>query len=155
MDLSQLVLQLAADQSMSAQWRDVIASLPAQLAAAVGDETTRLVLRQVGRDVADRHPLPPCDSLDDLGRAMSEVLGRMRWGLARAEEGERNLVIQVAGYPQIARNEPALALVVAVLEGMIGRWMESQGGGVMLSARFAGKGEPPLSALTFHYGQHG
>jgi len=154
MDLIPIALDYRATRAVSAQWRDALGSLATRLAAAAGDETTRQILREVGQDVADKHPLPPCDSLDDLGQAMSEAMGRIDWGFARAEEGERHLIITVAAYPQVPGSEPALGLVVAMLEGMIGRWMENQGGGPMLSARYAGKGEGALAPLTFHYGQH-
>ncbi|TWB35719.1 cellulose biosynthesis protein BcsD [Nitrospirillum pindoramense] len=151
-------------QSCSLQWRAFIDTLFAELESGVEPAAAQAFYRSVGLRFAEGMALPPCESLEDLERAIGDCWAALDWGWVRlVDEGQFLRIshgaypVPHAGPPHPGDTAPALMSppwMSYMLEGVYTRWMGELGGTGLLAV-CRNRQVPITQPLVFDFGRHG
>lgn len=124
------LLRYYSARHVSPQWRAFLVAMSSGLFNNAEEADAREFLNQVGADMAALLPLQPVETLQDLEKAMNQVLGSLDWGFVKltAEEAGIHIVLQAAP-ASIAEDQAGNwpRTLAAVLEGIFTAWFRSQG----------------------------
>jgi hypothetical protein len=67
-------------RQISPQWRGLLTALAEEFEAQIGQDELRQLMYRVGCRFALAHPLPPCNSTDDLALALNARWQETDWG---------------------------------------------------------------------------
>ena len=151
----QASLNYYAQRNCAEQWRVFLSEFISEFYDQVDGEQAESFLRRVGVRLAQALPLPPCNSLDDVGTALSRILDQLGWGWVQLEETGNHIRIVHGAYPIVPmyQNAPE-SWILPVLEGAYTEWFRTVGGQDGLRARATGRPESPFFPVDFLYGRH-
>jgi hypothetical protein len=140
-----------AVRSCSPQWRVFLTAFAVELQVGADPAEVRGFLRQIGRRMAETLILPKTDTLEALEAAMNEAWSRIEWGWVRLFPEDDGIRIVHGAYPNAfadPENELWPQGASALMEGIYGQWMLSQGSPVPLVRRISNRVDP----LEFRHG---
>lgn len=142
------VVAALLEQHLSPQWRGLLRALAAEFEAQLDHDELRQLMFRIGERFATEHPLPACESTDDLAAALNARWASIQWGCVElADEGDALRILHY-GAPLSAFGGEALAWTPAFLQGSYQAWLDAMGA-AQLTVVQAGIPEDGY-ALEFH-----
>jgi len=121
------VVDALLEQHLSPQWRGLLRALAAEFEAQLDRDELRQLMFRVGERFAGEHPLPACESTDDLAAALNARWASIQWGCVElADEGDYLRIIHY-GAPLTAFGGEALSWTPAFLQGSYQAWLDAMG----------------------------
>jgi hypothetical protein len=121
------VVDTLLEQHLSVQWRGLLRALAAEFEAQLDRDELRQLMFRVGERFAVEHPLPACESTEDLAVALNARWASIQWGCVElADEGDYLRIIHY-GSPLPAFGDEALGWTPAFLQGSYQAWLDAMG----------------------------
>ena len=114
------------DRRSGPQWKAFLQNLANELVNVGTDGELHALAQRAGARFAEAHPLPPCETLDDIGNAMREAWTAIDWGWVDLFEQEDHLQIVHHCSPLVAGfGEQHAGWAVGYLEGAYQHWFSA------------------------------
>jgi Cellulose synthase subunit D len=147
---AETAVAIAARRSCTLQWRIFMDALVVTLPKTVGDEQALHILAKTGDAIAAAHPLPKCESVEQLQAALNDALDTFDWGTTELRETPQALELTLVGYP-LLESIDAQTGFAAVLEAAFDTWISAQSTQAGLAMRLAERGIGDYPPLVFRY----
>ncbi|WP_225784862.1 cellulose biosynthesis protein BcsD [Xenophilus sp. Marseille-Q4582] len=135
MDLTAPLLHYS-EQAATPQWLPFHRALASELSAGLPETEIRRLFRRIGQRMAEALPVARCEDTGQLQQAFNAHWAALGWGVVVLEEQSAALRIVHACSPVARQFGPdGTAWAEGLLEGVYGRWFESQGLPPTLSVR--------------------
>ncbi|KAB7721483.1 cellulose biosynthesis protein [Proteus mirabilis] len=121
------ILQL----SFESGWQDLTQLLFFQIVSDNDITQAENKLRDIGKDIAQRYPLPDSENIQSLESHINQVLTLFKWGFVTISPAMSELLLVHCAWPHFSANEEEAnwrAASASVLEGLYEGWLTHQGG---------------------------
>jgi hypothetical protein len=115
------------ERTTSRQWRGFLSALAEEFQSQLGAPELRELMQRIGQRFAAAHPLPPCETTDELTHALNALWRECDWGLVELTDEVNCLRIVHHYAPLTAFGAAALGWTPAFLEGSYQRWLSILG----------------------------
>ncbi|MBN3788761.1 cellulose biosynthesis protein BcsD [Burkholderia sp. Ac-20353] len=121
------ILEHLLEHRVSPQWRGFLEALANEFADQLDHDELRQLMARVGARFAAAHPLPHCESTNDLASALNAQWREVQWGYVELADERDFLRITHYAAPLRAFGDGALAWSPAFLQGAYQTWFDSLG----------------------------
>ncbi|MEY0159763.1 cellulose biosynthesis protein BcsD, partial [Providencia manganoxydans] len=112
-------------------WQDLTQLLFFQIVSDNDITQAENKLRDIGKDIAQRYPLPDSENIQSLESHINQVLTLFKWGFVTISPAMSELLLVHCAWPHFSANEEEAnwrAASASVLEGLYEGWLTHQGG---------------------------
>jgi len=118
-------------KDFQAGWHDLVHLFFNQYLASNGTDQGIANLRNIGKSLAQLHPIGGSKTVDELEGNLNAKLSYFNWGFVRIAPAQTELILAHCAWPHAPKrnDEPKWRLASAcILEGAYSQWLVSQGG---------------------------
>lgn len=133
-------------------WQDLTQLLFSQILNDNDAQTAQEKLRNIGKEIALRYPLPDSENIQTFESHINHVLTLFKWGFVTISPARSELLLVHCAWPHFTQNQDDAQWRFAsasVLEGLYEAWLTHQGGNIEMQVH--GQSTDAKDVFIFRY----